>query len=289
MKRFLSIITALLMLTLCTAAGAEGLPADNEGAVLSLGTAHANPGDEVTLSLEISGSFAVHALESFINYDSACLEVTGHAYGEALNARPDDSIALVHPEAPGQIKLGLLCPTDPFTAEGVLLDITFRVKEGCGGTLPLIVTVKDFFFYPFDGDKVEIPIETVDGAILVGEYHTVTFLDWDGTVLKTETVPHGGAAAAPEAPERPGFVFAGWDGSFDNVTEDAVITAQYVLIGDVNFDGTVDTVDALMTLRAALDIDGFDALQTLAADIDGSGTIDTADALLILRLALDIH
>lgn len=55
----------------------------------------------------------------------------------------------------------------------------------------------------------------------------VTFRDHDGTVLKTETVRFGTAAVPPADPVREGYTFAGWDGSYTNVTSNAELTAQY--------------------------------------------------------------
>ena len=57
--------------------------------------------------------------------------------------------------------------------------------------------------------------------------YTVTFKDYDGKVLKTETVEKGKSATAPTAPTREGYTFKGWDKSFNNVTSDVTITAQY--------------------------------------------------------------
>lgn len=57
--------------------------------------------------------------------------------------------------------------------------------------------------------------------------YTVTFKDYDGTVLKTEKVEKGKAATAPVEPKRENFNFAGWDKSFNKVTADLVVTATY--------------------------------------------------------------
>ena len=60
--------------------------------------------------------------------------------------------------------------------------------------------------------------------------HTVSFLDWDGTLLcATQTVVHGEAAVAPADPVRADYIFVGWDTAFDNVTADLTIHASYVL------------------------------------------------------------
>ena len=57
--------------------------------------------------------------------------------------------------------------------------------------------------------------------------YTVTFKDYDGTVLKTETVESGKSATAPADPEREGYTFAGWDGDYTNVTSNVEIIATY--------------------------------------------------------------
>jgi hypothetical protein len=69
--------------------------------------------------------------------------------------------------------------------------------------------------------------------------HTVTFVDYDGSVLHTEyNVRHGSDASNPVAdgtipiPTRPStayysYTFAGWDKAFTNVTEDLTVTARY--------------------------------------------------------------
>ena len=57
--------------------------------------------------------------------------------------------------------------------------------------------------------------------------YTVTFKDWDGTTLKTQTVEEGASATAPNNPSRDGYTFIGWDNSFNNITSDLIVTAQY--------------------------------------------------------------
>ena len=57
--------------------------------------------------------------------------------------------------------------------------------------------------------------------------YTVTFKDWDGSVLKTQTVASGGSASAPTNPTRSGYTFTGWDKDYNHVTSDLVVTAQY--------------------------------------------------------------
>ncbi|WP_020527062.1 BspA family leucine-rich repeat surface protein [Flexithrix dorotheae] len=79
--------------------------------------------------------------------------------------------------------------------------------------------------------------------------YIVNFLDYDGTILKVDTVAFENAAIAPIDPEREGYTFDGWDTDFDSVTEDLIITAQYsinrYIVNFLDYDGAIlkhDTV-----------------------------------------------
>ncbi len=62
--------------------------------------------------------------------------------------------------------------------------------------------------------------------------YTVTFKDYDGTVISVQKVPEGQSATAPASPTRlPDgnytYLFAGWDTDFAVVSSDLVVTAMY--------------------------------------------------------------
>ncbi len=56
---------------------------------------------------------------------------------------------------------------------------------------------------------------------------TVTFEDWDGSVIATQKVDYGSAATLPEDPSRTGYYFIGWIGNYSDVRSDITITANY--------------------------------------------------------------
>ncbi|HQM84212.1 MAG TPA: InlB B-repeat-containing protein, partial [bacterium] len=59
--------------------------------------------------------------------------------------------------------------------------------------------------------------------------YTVTFKDWNGDTLKTETVDHGSDATAPADPAREGYTFSSWDADYTNVTANLTVNAQYTI------------------------------------------------------------
>jgi len=66
--------------------------------------------------------------------------------------------------------------------------------------------------------------------ITIGNYNTYTvqFLDFDGTVLVTQTIAHGDDATAPTDPTRTGYTFTGWNpATLTNITADSDFIAQY--------------------------------------------------------------
>ena len=69
-----------------------------------------------------------------------------------------------------------------------------------------------------------------DGALL--NRYTVTFRDWDGTILRSEEYSEGDTVWAPPDPHRAAdntytYTFSGWDKEITTVTGNAVYTATY--------------------------------------------------------------
>ena len=72
--------------------------------------------------------------------------------------------------------------------------------------------------------------------------YTVTFKDWDASVLKTETLDPGIDATPPSNPSRTNYTFNGWSPAYTNVQGNLIITAQYIahyLVRFKDWDGAI--------------------------------------------------
>ncbi|MGN0628537.1 MAG: InlB B-repeat-containing protein [Oscillospiraceae bacterium] len=65
-------------------------------------------------------------------------------------------------------------------------------------------------------------------SIIAHEPSIVTFVDYNGNKISEQNVSYGGSAVLPDSPpERKGYKFDSWEGSYTNVKEDRTITARY--------------------------------------------------------------
>ena len=88
---------------------------------------------------------------------------------------------------------------------------------------------------PADNGIQTLEMQEPDHNDAVVTYYAVVFKDKDGNVLTSQQVASGESAVAPAAPEVDGYKFTGWDRSFESVTEDMEVTAQYAAIAKVRY------------------------------------------------------
>ena len=109
---------------------------------------------------------------------------------------------------------------------------TEEAYAGLGVKAPAAPEREDYIFSGWDKDITSITADTVVTAMYTAkESYSVTFVDYDGNVLKTEAVVSGKNATPPADPAREGYNFAGWEGSYTGVTENTTVTATYVAKG----------------------------------------------------------
>ncbi len=116
--------------------------------------------------------------------------------------------------AVGLVKEGSLLPNALFTAE-----------EGYDfGGLYYDEEFNEQFYHEFE--TITESLELYAKYSL--EKYNVVFKDYDGNVIDTQTVERFASAKVPSDPSRDGYVFIGWSGETDCITEDVMFTAQYL-------------------------------------------------------------
>lgn len=93
--------------------------------------------------------------------------------------------------------------------------------------------------------------------------NSVTFKDYYGNIIgEVQTVTTGDSAVPPEAPERAGYRFIGWDKSYTNIQNNIVLTAQYEIISPrLTLDGNGGTLSECSTVEMEVTVgDLFDQI-----------------------------
>ncbi len=133
---------------------------------------------------------------------------------------------------------------------------TEQVAYGSAATAPAHptrdATVENTYIFD-DWDKAFDNI--VENTIVTAKYkesarkYTVTFNNFDGTLLKIEQVAYGSSATAPADPTQEAtaqytYTFSGWDKTFNNIMGTTIVTATYSQVTNKytvtfkNYDGT---------------------------------------------------
>lgn len=84
-------------------------------------------------------------------------------------------------------------------------------------------------------------IKTTDKP--VSTTFTVTFWDWNNTIIDSQEIPIGQDAVAPADPVREGYTFTGWLPNFTAISKDTDVVAQYTKIDSEETKYTVNFID----------------------------------------------
>lgn len=120
--------------------------------------------------------------------------------------------------------------------------ITYKATAGTGATFKGFSTTNSSTLPTMDSTnttytRTAIGYNTTNNTTVYAYYIvnsdvTATFEDWDGTVLKTQTVSNGGTPTAPTDPTREGYTFNGWEPAVGSITSDTIFRAQYTINDD---------------------------------------------------------
>ena len=103
------------------------------------------------------------------------------------------------------------------------------------------------------------------------ENHIVIFKDGFGKTISTQRVGYGQSAVEPTAPTSEMYDFSGWDCDFTAITSDLVITAQWTLKTDIEYDieavaGVPFEIEVFSTISQVHEI-------TCSNDVDFTSTL----------------
>ena len=200
-------------------------------------TVNAKPGDKsVAVKVSVVNNPGIAAIALDINYDKSALALKSFTYNEtALQGASTTSYS-------ASVKnpcLFMVSGTKNITGDFVFATLYFDVLDTAIGECPITVTYDEDNVYNIAENNISFDI--IPGAIITpgqrptetsATAFTVTFKDYDGRVLSTQTVEKGKNATAPSPVSREGYVFVGWSVSFDNVQKDLTVTAMYLALSD---------------------------------------------------------
>jgi uncharacterized repeat protein (TIGR02543 family) len=103
------------------------------------------------------------------------------------------------------------------------------IVDGKNATPPAKPERVGYTFAGWDGNYIKVTQnETITATYDINVY-TVTFVDYDNTVIKTQQVSYKGDATLPADPSRDGgYTFVGWNGNYTDITKNETVTATYI-------------------------------------------------------------
>jgi len=113
-----------------------------------------------------------------------------------------------------------------FVSDGQIIE-SQSVEYGKDATPPADVVKEGYTFSSWDKDFTEIKEDTTVNAVWTINKYQVTFQDGD-TVLDTQSVEYGKAAAAPAVQPKEGYTLS-WDKDFAKIKADTTVNAVWII------------------------------------------------------------
>jgi len=287
-KRTIACAAALAML----ASSAVSFSASAANAVtLKVGEATAQASESFTVDVSVKDVPAtkINVLDFALSYDSSALTIESVKLGPAGDTASGDSTASEAPILSSKITTNAvniswstgLDSTSWIAEEGVVFTITGTVNaDAADGKYPIQIQPIDRETYPGSGEKnskvlvgyvygtdsATYEVNAEDGFVEVtskGETTTTTTVTTDSEQPGTSTTTTASTTAKPGSDTNP-------------VDPD-------VLYGDVNVDGKVSLVDAVMLNKAVADVVTLGDAARANADCNVDKEINGTDAIILLQ------
>lgn len=104
---------------------------------------------------------------------------------------------------------------------------TQSVQKYSDATAPSNPSRTGYTFTGWSSNGKRITSNTTITAQYTINYYTVRYLNYNGGLIQTQSVPYGSNATPPSNPTRTGYTFTGWSNDGTNITANRDITAQY--------------------------------------------------------------
>lgn len=301
-KRTIAAVMACTML----AASAVPLQATAADATVKLSGAKVEAAAGAEFSVDVSltdiPASKINVLDFGMKFDASALNVTEVVIGPSADTKPDDATASEAPIFATSVKDGQIAiswttaaSSDAWIAtDGVILTVKGTVNaDAKDGTYPLeFVPVdrtlhnkteevnKDILIsYVYGNDSAEYKVETDNGAVIVGTP--------EETTTPAETTAPAETTTAPATTEQTTTAPAGTTKSEETTTREPIVIGD-ALYGDVNIDGKVELVDAILLNKACAGQVTLTDEARVNADCNADGGVSTDDAIALLRFLVHL-
>lgn len=289
-KRTIACVAALAML----ASSAISFSASAANAVtLKVGEATAQASESFTVDVSVKDVPAtkINVLDFALSYDSSALTIESVKLGPAGDTASGDSTASEAPILSSKITTNAvniswstgLDSASWIAEEGVVFTITGTVNaDAADGKYPIQIQPIDRETYPGSGEK--------NSKVLVGYVYGTDSATYevnaeDGFVevtSKGETTTTTTTTVTTD-PEQPGTSTTTTTSTTAKPGSDTNLPNPDVLYGDVNVDGKVSLVDAVMLNKAVADVVTLGDAARANADCNVDKEINGTDAIILLQ------
>ncbi len=252
-------------------------------AAVSASTATAECGSSVDVVISLASNPGIWSLGLSVGYDHSALTLTGWTAGDIFA-----SGEVTPPPSLDKATYFFLACRDGLTdttENGTLVTLTFLVAANAAfDDYPIALELSSKNTINVSDEIVNF--DMTNGTItVVPETAAITFNTAGGSAVTAFSGYVGSPVETPANPTKAGFAFTGWLPAIPAVIPEGglTVTAQWVVLGDINNDDKRTSIDALMVLHAASGKLTLTGIQMLAADVSKNGTVSPLDALMILQ------